>query len=119
MESRLLEILVCPVCKGPLQHDREHNELSQAEKLAYTPRRHPRSCCRRSPPAVCRRLKPMSLSRSSPREGSTLLPDNHWCETLRQAEIVRTAERAGAPGTQRVIVATDNETYCGPRRHGI
>ncbi|MYN14718.1 Trm112 family protein [Pusillimonas sp. TS35] len=36
MESRLLEILVCPVCKGPLQHDREHNELiCKAEKLAY------------------------------------------------------------------------------------
>jgi len=36
MESRLLEILVCPLCKGPLRHDREHKELiCPADKLAY------------------------------------------------------------------------------------
>jgi uncharacterized protein YbaR (Trm112 family) len=36
MESRLLEILVCPLCKGPLRHDRERQELvCKADKLAY------------------------------------------------------------------------------------
>jgi uncharacterized protein YbaR (Trm112 family) len=36
MESRLLEILVCPLCKGPLQHDRERQELiCRADKLAF------------------------------------------------------------------------------------
>ncbi|MGB6105124.1 MAG: Trm112 family protein [Pusillimonas sp.] len=36
MESRLLEILVCPLCKGPLRHDREQHELvCQADKLAF------------------------------------------------------------------------------------
>ncbi len=36
MESRLLEILVCPLCKGPLRHDREQQELiCQADKLAF------------------------------------------------------------------------------------
>lgn len=36
MESRLLEILVCPLCKGPLHHDREQQELvCKADKLAY------------------------------------------------------------------------------------
>lgn len=36
MESRLLEILVCPLCKGPLHHDRERQELvCRADKLAY------------------------------------------------------------------------------------
>ncbi len=36
MENRLLQILVCPVCKGPLRHDRERQELvCAADKLAY------------------------------------------------------------------------------------
>lgn len=36
MESRLLEILVCPVCKGPLRYDRQHQELiCRADRLAF------------------------------------------------------------------------------------
>lgn len=36
MESRLLEILVCPVCKGSLRHDRQGHELiCQADRLAF------------------------------------------------------------------------------------
>jgi uncharacterized protein YbaR (Trm112 family) len=36
MESRLLEILVCPLCKGSLRHDREQQELiCRADKLAF------------------------------------------------------------------------------------
>lgn len=36
MESRLLEILVCPLCKGPLHYDRVNAELiCQPEKLAF------------------------------------------------------------------------------------
>jgi uncharacterized protein YbaR (Trm112 family) len=36
MESRLLDILVCPVCKGRLEYDRENAELiSRAAGLAY------------------------------------------------------------------------------------
>ncbi|NYT59503.1 Trm112 family protein [Alcaligenaceae bacterium] len=36
MESRLLEILVCPLCKGQLQHNREQQELiCKADKLAF------------------------------------------------------------------------------------
>ncbi|AGA32531.1 protein of unknown function DUF343 [Thioalkalivibrio nitratireducens DSM 14787] len=36
MDKRLLEILVCPVTKGPLHYDREANELiSVAAGLAY------------------------------------------------------------------------------------
>ena len=36
MESRLLEILVCPVCKGPLRHDRQRQELiCRADRLAF------------------------------------------------------------------------------------
>ncbi|MER1940735.1 MULTISPECIES: Trm112 family protein [unclassified Castellaniella] len=36
MENRLLQILVCPVCKGTLRHDREQQELiCQADRLAF------------------------------------------------------------------------------------
>lgn len=36
MEARLLEVLVCPLCKGPLRHDREQRELvCKADKLAF------------------------------------------------------------------------------------
>ena len=36
VDPRLLEILVCPVTRGPLVYDREKNELvSKSAKLAY------------------------------------------------------------------------------------
>jgi uncharacterized protein len=36
VDARLLEILVCPICKGPLRYDRATEELiCQADKLAY------------------------------------------------------------------------------------
>ncbi len=36
MDTRLLELLVCPVTKGPLEYDRERQELlSRGARLAY------------------------------------------------------------------------------------
>jgi uncharacterized protein YbaR (Trm112 family) len=36
MDNRLLEILVCPLCKGKLEYDRAAQELiCNADKLAY------------------------------------------------------------------------------------
>lgn len=36
MDSRLLEVLVCPLCKGPLRFDREAAELICAhDRLAF------------------------------------------------------------------------------------
>lgn len=36
VDPKLLEILVCPVTKGPLEYDAERQELiSRAAKLAY------------------------------------------------------------------------------------
>ncbi len=36
MDSKLLDILVCPLTKGPLEFDREHQELiSRSAGLAY------------------------------------------------------------------------------------
>ena len=36
MDTKLLELLVCPVTKGPLKYDREKQELiSRSARLAY------------------------------------------------------------------------------------
>ncbi len=36
MDTRLLDLLVCPVTKGPLEYDREKQELlSRSARLAY------------------------------------------------------------------------------------
>ena len=36
MDKKLLEILVCPVTKGPLHYDKENQELiSRSARLAY------------------------------------------------------------------------------------
>lgn len=36
MDARLLELLVCPVTKGPLEYDRQSQELlSRSARLAY------------------------------------------------------------------------------------
>jgi uncharacterized protein YbaR (Trm112 family) len=36
VDRKLLEILVCPVCKGPLKHDKARGELiCRADRLAY------------------------------------------------------------------------------------
>ncbi len=36
LDRRLLEVLVCPVTRGPLTYDRERGELvSQGARLAY------------------------------------------------------------------------------------
>ena len=36
MDTRLLELLVCPITKGPLEYSREKDELiSRSARLAY------------------------------------------------------------------------------------
>lgn len=36
LDKKLLDILACPVCKGPLVFDRENQELiCKADRLAY------------------------------------------------------------------------------------
>ena len=36
MDKKLLDILVCPICKGPLKLDKEKQELiCKADRLAY------------------------------------------------------------------------------------
>jgi uncharacterized protein YbaR (Trm112 family) len=36
MDSKLLEILVCPLCKGPLRYKKNEQELiCKADRLAY------------------------------------------------------------------------------------
>jgi uncharacterized protein len=43
METRLLDLLVCPLCKGPLQHLRppyheQHELVCRADRLAFAVR---------------------------------------------------------------------------------
>ena len=36
MDARLLDILVCPLCKGPLEHDKKTQELiCRPDRLAF------------------------------------------------------------------------------------
>lgn len=36
MNRKLLDLLVCPICKGPLQYHKEQNELvCRADRLAF------------------------------------------------------------------------------------
>ncbi|MGZ5198934.1 MAG: Trm112 family protein [Telluria sp.] len=36
MDARLLDILVCPLCKGPLEYDKKTQELiCKPDRLAY------------------------------------------------------------------------------------
>lgn len=36
MDTRLLDILVCPICKGPLQYDKPAQELiCRGDRLAF------------------------------------------------------------------------------------
>lgn len=36
MEAGLLDILVCPICKGPLKYDKDAQEMiCQGDRLAY------------------------------------------------------------------------------------
>lgn len=36
MDRKLLDVLVCPICKGPLVYQKEANELiCKADRLAY------------------------------------------------------------------------------------
>lgn len=36
MDKKLLDILACPICKGPLVYDKDHAELiCKVDRLAY------------------------------------------------------------------------------------
>jgi uncharacterized protein YbaR (Trm112 family) len=36
VDTRLLDVLVCPLCKGPLKYDKDAQELiCQGDRLAY------------------------------------------------------------------------------------
>ncbi|KPK11404.1 MAG: hypothetical protein AMJ68_06080 [Acidithiobacillales bacterium SG8_45] len=36
MDKKLLDILVCPLCKGPLEYDKKNSELiCKVDRLAY------------------------------------------------------------------------------------
>jgi len=53
VDPKLLEILVCPVTKGPLEYDVEKQELiSRSAKLAYSRRHSDHAAGRGAPPGL-------------------------------------------------------------------
>ena len=58
VDPKLLEILVCPRTKGPLEFDATRQELiSRSAKLAYRIRDGIRSCCRKRPGRSTKRMR--------------------------------------------------------------
>jgi uncharacterized protein len=37
LDSRLLDILVCPICKGPLKHERPSSDPTEASSVGFPP----------------------------------------------------------------------------------
>ena len=64
VDPKLLEILVCPLTKGPLEYDAATagTDLALRQARVSDPRRHPNHAARGSPPAGLSRL-PVSSSR--------------------------------------------------------
>ena len=126
MDPKLLEILVCPVTKGPLVYDRERQELvSKSARLAYPIRdgipvmledearqAHARGV-RRARSAA---LAPMFTVLIPARYASTRLPGKPLADIAGKPMVVRVAERAQKSGAARVVVATDDERDARRRR---
>ena len=80
VDPKLLEILVCPLTKGPLRYDRERQELisEQAGPRLSDPRRHPDHAGRRGAPARRGRRDPGRGARApgrGPSAGMTSAPE--------------------------------------------
>ncbi len=118
MDSRLLDLLVCPVTKGPLEYDRERQELiSRSAGLAYP--------IRDGIPvmleAEARKLDRPAAERVAvfvaiipARLASTRLPRKPLADLGGRPMVVRVAERARASGASRCVVATDSDEVVAP-----
>src|SRR5260364_123494 len=90
VDKRLLEILVCPLCKGPLTHVRADQELiCTVDKLAYP--------IRDGIPAL------LAASR---------LPHKALADIGGLPMVVRVAMQARASGAARVLIAADAQCIC-------
>ena len=112
MDPKLLEMLVCPVTKGPLIHDRERNELDLAVGAARVsdPRRHPGDARRGGAQAHARgmgsaqgrerRARTRFTVLIPARYASTRLPGKPLADIGGRPMVVRVAERALASGAR-------------------
>eukprot|EP01036_Dinobryon_divergens_P044463 gene44463-59331_t len=110
MDPKLLELLVCPVTKGPLTYDREAQELvSRSARLAYP--------VRDGIPVLleneARTLTDEELERPftvliPARMASSRLPDKPLADIAGLPMVVRVAQRAAQSAATRVVVAADD-----------
>ncbi len=128
IDHRLLDLLVCPVCKGALQPFRDaEGQLVElhcnADRLGFPdPRRHPGDARTRGTqprPRHAHRLMGFSVLIPA-RLASTRLPGKPLADIAGVPMVVRVAQRAHEAGAERVVVAADDErivTAC--RAHGV
>ena len=129
MDHRLLDILVCPICKGLLEYHKSAQELVwKADALAYP--------IRDGIPVMLNRTRAKS-SRSSwaadlplnsveflvivpARLASTRLPKKPLADIGGVPMVVRVARNAADSGAARVVVAADDEAIIAAcRAHGV
>ena len=139
MDPKLLELLVCPVTKGPLDYDRDAAGTAVAQRPAGLPgpRRHPGPARGRSPHPERRRTRAPArahaagLSRPAwasrvlipARLASTRLPDKPLADIAGMPMVVRVAAaRRASRRAARVVVAADSAAHRrslrGARRRG-
>ena len=71
MDTRLLELLVCPVTKGPLEYDRDKQELiSRSARLAYPVRDGIPVMLENEAVGVDEQLQPIPATAPTPAEGA-------------------------------------------------
>ena len=132
MDPKLLEILVCPVSKGPLVHDSERRSSSrESARLAYPIRDGIPVMLEEEARKLDARGIGSAEARVSTRHGvhrphpgalaSTRLPGKPLADIAGKPMVVRVAERARASGAARVVVATDDarDRRCRASAHGF
>jgi len=113
MDSKLLDILVCPLCKGPLVYKKNEQELiCKADRLAFPIRDDiPVMAGGRSAQAGRNRRSLMTdfIAVIPARYASTRLPAKPLADIAGKPMVVRVAERAAQSGASAVWVAADDE----------
>eukprot|EP01041_Mallomonas_annulata_P037051 gene37051-60284_t len=101
MDTRLLELLVCPVTKGPLEYNRDQQELiSRSARLAYP--------VRDGIPILTMGFTVLIPARLA----STRLPNKPLADLAGVPMVVRVAQRVrdGVPQATQVVVAADSDS---------
>ncbi|WP_323011336.1 3-deoxy-manno-octulosonate cytidylyltransferase [Castellaniella sp.] len=107
----MLQILVCPICKGALRHDREAQELiCSPDRLAF-PVRDGVPVMLPSEARTLDQPPPTGMSFTvviPARAASTRLPGKPLLDIAGLPMVVRTARQAAQSGADRILIATDH-----------